>query len=363
MEEGRSDEILLGLILSDLVSRKGLVKYLEALASQASRDISFESVRTTFGIGDDDLNHLESSVRQARDVKERLRTCGCDFVLLSDRGYPRLLREISSPPPILFYKGEPEVFETEALAIVGSRKPTLAGMNMARKLAYDLASRGFTIVSGLARGIDTAAHQGALEGGGLTIGVLGSGIDVVYPAENKDLAGAIAASGLVVSEFFPGTPPLRQNFPRRNRIISGLCLGTIVVEATRTSGALITAGFALDQNREVFAVPSSPMIPQSSGVNQLLRQGACLIESAEDVIAEIGPQVGSQLANRCDAAADPHLDLREQRIFDLLSGVPVHIDEIARTAQLESGTVLAILLRLETKGVARSLPGKFYVRQ
>jgi DNA processing protein len=230
-------------------------------------------------------------------------------------------------------------------------------------LASELAESGIVIISGLARGIDTASHRGALEAGGETVAVLGCGIDMVYPPENTALARSIACSGAVVTELLPDVQPLRPNFPQRNRIISGLSLGTVVVEAGERSGALITASCALEQNRSVFAVPGSPGYYGSKGTNSLLKQGAKLVESVGDVLEEIAPQVRVAVNQEPDAAHARTSGPREQSVLDLLSAAPVHIDEISRNLGLDSRDVVNVLFSLETKGLVKSMPGKFYIRE
>jgi DNA processing protein len=282
---------------------------------------------------------------------------------LCDRGYPDLLREIHSPPPILFCKGDVHSFGRQAVAIVGSRRPSLAGTKIAESLASGLAASGFTVVSGLARGIDTAAHRGALNAGGCTIAVMGCGIDRVYPSENNDLAGSISRAGVVITEQLPGTPPLRQNFPQRNRIISGLALGTVVVEAGRSSGALITADCALRQNRSVFAIPATPGFSRSRGTNRLLKEGATLVESVDDVLEELCPQLVSDVRPGRSMFEETQLSREESEVVELLSNAPVHVDEISRALGVEAGRALSLLFELEARGVVKSMPGKFYVKQ
>jgi DNA processing protein len=235
-------------------------------------------------------------------------------------------------------------------------------MNLAMELACELARSGFTVVSGLARGIDTAAHQGALKGGGKTIAVLGSGIDLVYPPENLELAEEITLNGAVLSENGPGVEPLPWHFPLRNRIVSGLSMGTVVVEAAPRSGALITAKCALEQNRSVFAVPGKPGDPRSSGVNKLLKDGAKLVENIEDILEELAPQLELDLDGRAPAPGFMEVGGVEGDLIDLLSDVPTHVDEISGSIGLETGELLGLLLTMETRGLVKSLPGKFYVR-
>jgi DNA processing protein len=362
MGQGRKHELLLAIILSGASKPSALVRYLGSMRSEPDR-YTLEVVAEGLGLSPQETAALDQAVPQANRMGSQLRQMGVKMVALGEPGYPPLLGEIPSPPVMLFSKGSFSRMDSRAVAIVGSRRSSLAGSRMAAELAKDLAGVGFTIVSGLARGIDTAAHRGALEGGGRTIAVLGSGIDTMYPPENVGLADSIAAAGAVVTEFVPGTEPLKHNFPRRNRIISGLALGTVVVEAGTGSGALITADYALDQNRSVFAVPGSPCYSQSKGTNGLIKQGAKLVESADDVIEELCPQIDftARLERRTESAGE--LSDIEGDLITLLSDAPVHVDEISRSLNLGSSETLSVLLSLQTRGLVRALPGKFYVQE
>lgn len=274
---------------------------------------------------------------------------------LTDPAYPAALRTISDPPPVLFVRGALDA--SPAVAIIGSRRATPYGLTAAARLATDLAVAGVTIVSGLARGIDGTAHQAALDGGGQTIAVLGCGADVIYPPEHRTLAGAIAARGALVSEFAPGTPPLREHFPRRNRIISGLALGVVVVEGTEDSGALVTVDYALNQGREVFAVPGSIFSRHSRAPNDLLRQGARVVEGAADVLHELGLPVGPERS-----AQTAGLDDREARLLDLLESGPRSRDDLVAASGWVAGEVAALMSMLEIRGLIRTLPGQMVMR-
>jgi len=290
-------------------------------------------------------------------------------VTMTDPGYPRLLRELPDPPPYMYVLGELEP-ESACISIVGSRNPTGYGRSMAPQLARDLAAAGLGIVSGMARGIDTAAHQGALAAGGKTFAVLGSGVARIYPRENRTLAEKIAGGGAVVSEFPVFAEPQAHHFPMRNRIISGMSVGTIVVEAARKSGSLITARLAAEQGREVFAVPGSIQSFKSTGTHGLLKQGARLIENASDVLAEISHMVASKEVTsqkKKDRPVQPAanssrgLDTDETLVLRTLEYYPVQIDDIVRKTGLEPGKTAAILLRLELLGLTRQEPGKFFL--
>lgn len=280
-----------------------------------------------------------------------------------DPGYPATLQDISSAPPLLFAMGNPELLQQPQLAIIGSRNPTAGGVQTAEQFAEHLAAAGLVITSGLALGIDTAAHQGALAGG-TTIAVTATGLDRVYPARNRDLAHAIAERGCLVSEFSPGTAARRDRFPRRNRIISGLTLGTLVVEAGMRSGSLITARYALEQGREIFAVPGSIHNPLSKGCHALIRQGAKLTETIDDVLEELR----WHSATATTAAAPPQseaaqeLDADYQRLLQALGHDPVSMEELLQRTGLTPAEVSSMLLVLELKGHVSAAPGGRYSR-
>lgn len=281
--------------------------------------------------------------------------CGIRLVRRDNADYPGWLRRIYDAPPLLWTLGTLQAEEGErAVAVVGARAATPLGLAFARALAADLAAAGLTVVSGLARGIDTAAHQGALEAGGRTVAVLGSGIDSIYPRENLALARAIAREGALVSEFPPGTGPWKQNFPRRNRTIAGWARATIVVEAGERSGALHTARTALEEGREVMAVPGHPSLPCSAGTNALLRDGAALVRDAGDVLSELGL---APLPRRAAAPATGDELLRA-----LQRAVPVGVDQLAARCGLSVAVLLARLTELELAGRVRRLPGALFVR-
>ena len=290
---------------------------------------------------------------------------------INSEKYPACLRSIFGAPEELFVKGEILPSDSNAIAIVGTRRPTYYGTAQCEKLSYELALLGITIVSGMARGIDTAAARGAIIAGGRTIAVLGSGHAHIYPRENRKLYGEIAENGAVVSEFPADMRPLRENFPRRNRIISGLAKGVVVVEAARRSGSLITAGFALEQGREVFAMPGNVSSAKSSGTNSLIKQGAKLVENAQDIIEELKyvinirePVAGVAGAGDGNNAKKPFFTSSEEKaIFGVLSDEPRRLDEISASVKLPSSKVSEALLRLELKKLARALPGDVFVKR
>ncbi|MGH2375526.1 MAG: DNA-processing protein DprA [bacterium] len=300
------------------------------------------------------------------------RARGMSVIARCDPAYPALLGAIADPPPVLFVRGalaDPQAGVPPAVAIVGSRRATAYGLAAARRLAFDLALAGVTVTSGLARGIDASAHQGALDGGGQTIAVLGSGGDCIYPPEHRGLADAIAASGAVVTELPPGTPPLAGHFPRRNRIISGMSAGVVVVEGAADSGALVTVDCALDQGREVFAVPGSVFSEHSRAPHGLLRQGARIVESAGDILDELGlssdsgaaPSAGSASARMVQQTGGTGTD-GEMRLLNELGPGPRSLDDLVHASGLAASTVAALVTLLEVRGLIQVLPGQMVMR-
>ena len=301
----------------------------------------------------------------SRDVRGWLRYIeknGIKVISFLDREYPVNLNEIYDPPVVLFVSGSLLPRDKNSIAVIGARKATPLGRKEALELSKSLASSGITIVSGLARGIDTEAHKGAISADGRTIAVLGSGIDVVYPSENMELFRKIRESGAVVTEYPPGTPPKKENFPRRNRIISGLSLGVIIVEAAEKSGSLITAGKALEQGREVFAVPGPIWSRNSAGVNNLIKDGAALLTSPAEVFEAVkfdreflaaSPPKSTEKPGGAAAGA-------EEKIMEILELAPLHIDELASRTGYKPGELAGLLINLEIKGLVQVLPGKMY---
>ena len=331
---------------------------------------------------------------------ELIRKYGCQVVTLYDAAYPLHLKEIDTPPVVLYVRGELTPEDALSVSLVGSRNAKDYGRKVSYRLSYQLAQRGLTVVSGFAKGVDTAAHRGALEAGGRTVAVMGNGLSVIYPATNSDLAEKIEASGALVSEFPMAARPKPRNFPRRNRIISGLTLGTVVVEASNRSGALITARLAAEQNREVFAVPGEIFSELSTGTHKLINDGAKLINTVDDLLNELPPSVLGQVqpqvppsptpdveaeptqeapAERNDTKLSPSqppseaqqsvptppppdLTPDEKTIFDAIEVPSSHIDTIVRTTQLPISQVSSVLLMLELKGVIQQLPGKQFTK-
>jgi DNA processing protein len=318
---------------------------------------------------------------------------GARLVKWTDADYPPNLRQIADPPPFLFVRGAAQLSDPTCIAIVGARAASDIGRRMAQRLGLELAAKGFTVVSGLARGIDGEAHQGALDAHGKTLAVLGCGVDVIYPAEHRKLADAIIeGGGALISELSIGTQPLAENFPTRNRILSGLCLGVVIVEAAEKSGSLITARMALEQDRQVFAVPGSPLSGKTRGSNRLLKEGAKLVECVEDVIEELAPQMAgprvasrqpeapaaavmvwaaSDTGKRAEAAQSVEsaegakaletvVDSATAILNNLKDSERLHVDSIIESSGLNAQTVLRLLLELELEGRVTQHPGKLF---
>ena len=299
--------------------------------------------------------------RFAEDECRRLEAGVVKLVTYVARDYPKSLFEIPDPPPFLYVKGELRSHEL-SIAIVGSRRATSYGLLTTGKLSEALASHGVCIVSGMARGVDTAAHKGALHAGGRSIGVLGCGVDGIYPPENRLLFEQMAVKGCLVSEFPLGTQPLAENFPRRNRIISGLSSGVLVVEAAEKSGSLITAQYALEHGRDVFAVPGNISFATSRGCNRLIKQGAKLVDCVEDILEEL-PEYARVSADAPLFQPPPRtfaLTPKEAAIYELLARSPLHIDDIISRTELTAGEVSSMLLHLDLKGAVTPLPGTHY---
>ena len=315
--------------------------------------------------------HTRRPLSDAAKELAQAQAAGCRLLTWDEPEYPSRLREIYDPPPLLYVLGNVELLNRHVLAIVGARRPTPYGNQMAERLAKDLAARGLVIASGLARGIDASAHRGALSSGlGSTIAVLGCGIDVVYPKENKKILEEIEKRGAIITEFPMGTFPAPQNFPIRNRIISGMSLGVVVVEGAQYSGSLITARLAMEFGREVYGVPGNATQPSSFGPNQLIKQGAKLVTSWEDVVEELPTPVRAELVPVEAASAEERtllvqeaLGPTERPIYELLTPDEArHVDEIVENSGLTSSEVLAGLFDLELRGVVRQLPGKQFLK-
>ncbi len=345
----------------------------------------YASPEAVFRLDETEIASAGVSRQVARRIKEfrdfdtlekelcELPRLGARLLKWTDEDYPPNLREILDPPPYLFVRGPARLDQPGCIAIVGARAASEAGLRMAQRLGMELAAKGFIVVSGLARGVDSVAHQGALDAGGRTVAVMGCGIDVVYPAEHRKLAEAMLdGGGAIVGELPLGTQPMAENFPTRNRILSGLCLGVIIVEAAEKSGSLITARMALEQNRQVFAVPGSPLTGKTRGSNRLLREGAKLVECCQDVVEELLPQLGmlsggykSRHPGDISAAfvrpgVDQGSDEDKLLLRQLKEDEKLHIDTIIEASGLTTQVVLRLLLELELKGVVAQHPGKLF---
>ena len=330
-------------------------------------DAPASALRDVQGVGPK-LSREIASARSKIDAAAELALCranGLSVLIPTDPAYPRMLTEIHDPPSVLFVRGQVKPADMLSVAIVGSRHATHYGVTQAERLAGSLARAGLTIVSGLARGIDGAAHRGALEAGGRTLAVLGGGVLEIYPPEHKELADQVAAQGAIMSEAPPRAIPMAGSFPQRNRIISGLSLGVIVVEATERSGALISARHAMEQGREVFAVPGRVDSRASRGCHALIRDGARLIESADDVLEELGPLVAD--AQRDDGSVVRHpaelqLNETETQVLQAVMAEPTSIDQVVQTSRLPVANVLSTLSVLEMRHLVKRLSGQYVVR-
>ncbi len=320
----------------------------QALSALGLRSASIDAIKNpAWEIVDQDLRWLEKPDNQA--------------LLLSDSNYPAQLKEIQDPPPILFVRGNTELLSQPQISIVGSRNPSSLGIQTATDFAKALVGNGFTITSGLALGIDAASHEGALQAQGYTIAVAGTGLDRVYPARHKQLATQIAATGAIISELPPGTVAKASNFPRRNRIISGLCMGLLVVEAAKQSGSLISARLALEQNREVFAIPGSIHNPLARGCNALIREGAKLVETSQDILEELGQyfQASTEPEHQIQQST---LDLNQQKLLNLVRFSPTSIDTLVGETGDSVENIASVLLVLELQGYIASVAGGGYTR-
>jgi DNA processing protein len=325
----------------------------------AGRDILERLVggRISEGISSFDTGRLERDLDAAKKA-------GVEVVTFFDKGYPRNLRQIPGCPIVLYISGKITDDDVLSLGIVGSRRATLYGLNSAEKFSAEMASSGLTIVSGMARGVDTYAHRGALKAGGRTIAVMGSGFNHIYPPENRGLAEKIAENGAVVSEFPMDARPLAQNFPRRNRLISGLSLGVLVTEAARNSGALITADFALEQGRDVFALPGRIDTGASAGTNELLKQGAKLVTCSEEILEELNfcgylknPGCKTDKKERVLCAQE-----EEEALYDCIGPNPASIDELIERTSFSNSRISGLILGLQLKKLIKELPGKQFIR-
>ncbi len=364
-------EVLEAFIALNMIDHVGPVRVRHLLdhfgTAPAILAATREQLARVEGIGDETATAIagwESNVNLAAELR-RIDESGCSVLTQEDSAYPMSLREIYDPPIVLYVRGKIEHADHRGVAIVGSRLTTPYGMDSGRKFAFQLGSAGVTVVSGGARGIDTAAHQGALKSGGRTIAVLGTGINVVFPSENAALFEQIAGRGALITQFPFNRPADKQSFPIRNRIVAGMTLGTLVVEANLTSGALITANMAVDCGRQVFAVPGRIDSPRSKGCHELIKKGAKLCECVEDVLSEfeyLFPAKNARHSQKEAGFAIPSLTETEQKIFDQLGMEAIGMDELSVLSGLGPSATASTLLSLEIKRLIRQVPGKQFLR-
>jgi DNA processing protein len=356
-------EALVALNMAGSIGSVRLKKLLEYFDSpQGIFSASIEKLTAVSGIGENLAGRIHSFKREALEKELKLaQKLALKIITVEDENYPLNLKNIPGLPIVLYVKGEITQEDELAIAIVGSRKASFYGSVAAAKFASELVGLGFTIVSGLARGIDSCAHQAALKAGGRTLAVMGSGFSKIYPAENKELCEEIARSGAVISEFPLNEEPLKENFPRRNRIISGLSLGVLVAEAARNSGALITSDFALEQGREVFALPGKIDSENSYGVNELIKQGAKLVTRVSDISEEFNLGAFLPAKEKNGAGHDPNNE-KENRLYELITPKAATLDELFERANMGIPEISGILLSLQLKKLIKQLPGKQFVR-
>lgn len=363
----RSDDPRLFWFALQTVPNIGALRYVVLVkrfgSPQAALEASVTELKRIPDFGDKVAEAIKTQVdwEFAETQLATLIKSDAKIITIQDDTYPELLKRIYSPPPFLFIMGDLTAADQESVAIVGSRVCTAYGKQITEQLAHGIVEAGMTVVSGLARGIDSCAHRSALKAGGRTIAVLGCGLDIIYPPENEQLYDEIAASGAVVTEFPFGLKPDKYNFPTRNRIISGLSKGVVVVEAGRMSGALLTAQHAIDQNREVFAVPGNINSPASAGTNELLKQGAIPVTSLADILLALGHHPDNKVEAR--VRSQPELPDYELAVYNSLTNQPQQIDALSQQLSKPVAEVLSSLFSLEMAGLVRQLPGKLFLRE
>ncbi len=373
MDRVTNEMLTAGDIVAGDLTAAGRLDWLRLIRSQNVGPIIFHQLLSRYGTAGAALRALPELARRggSRAIKQcsiaaveaelaAAAAVGARPLASCEAAYPPCLAALPDPPPLIYVLGDVARLASPAVAMVGARNASASALRYTRRLAGDLGRKGLLVASGLARGIDTAAHTGALDAGAGTVAVLAGGVDVVYPAENKALYEAIVTQGAVISEMPPGTRPQARHFPRRNRLISGLALGVVVIEAAERSGSLITARFALEQGREVFAVPGSPMDPRCRGSNRLIRQGAILVQDADEVVEIIEPMItqpglweGAVSMMQADAGAMsqvPESDQERQQLISLLGPTAVGVDDLIRLSELTPAVVITILLELELAG-------------
>ncbi|RMH60808.1 MAG: DNA-protecting protein DprA [Calditrichaeota bacterium] len=357
-----TDEALLALYSVPGVGPARMRALIGALGSaEAVLDSPARRLMSIDGIEKKLADHIKNKVNDAfvREQLAWLKESGARLIHYWDSTYPSSLKSIFDPPVLLFAEGDVTLMDTAAIGVVGTRNPSIYGREVTRRFSEALAETGLTIVSGFARGVDTLAHKAAIRKGGKTIAVLGNGLDVVYPKENRSLLADMRRDGLRISEYPFGTQPDSGNFPKRNRIISGLSLGVLVVEAGAKSGALLTALYALDQNRDIFAIPGAITSPNSVGTNNLIKQGAKLVQKVDDILEELQ---GRLQPVKETSRPEPVLQGKAKQIYDVLEEGALHIDQIALRCQLAPSETLTVLLMMELDGHVRQMAGKMFVR-
>ncbi len=338
---------------------------------EAIYNADIEEIRLIEGINQGHIEKLSNkSLGRAKEILEECVALNIDLLTIFDEKYPENLKNITAPPVLLYVKGNfPETYKIPAISIVGSRKPSIYGAKMAETIAEGMGNRGFIIVSGMARGIDTCAHKGAIKAEAVTIAVLGCGVDVLYPPENGAIKSLIEQNGAVISEFAPGTAPLPAYFPIRNRIVSGISQAVLVVEGKASSGSTITANLAKDQGREVFCLPGNVDNPLSAASHNLIREGARLVTCANDIITDLGYMLVEEKAEKCDDGNQSEMNIilgkltgDQRKIAEVLDrNKPTHIDEICFKSGIEIAVANQCLFMLELSGTVRQLPGKQYI--
>ena len=351
------EEIVALIALSRLPGVKNIVKKGVAEGHEKISPLFEGKVKTD----DEALNIAIRAFKGWKEIERDLgflKRMGATPISIKEKDYPEMLREIPDAPVILYKIGERQI-NRDAIAIVGSRKATWEGRNLAERIANTLSSMGITVVSGLARGIDAAAHAGSLEEKGGTIAVMGSGTDICYPSENRWLYERIREKGVILTEYSPGERPYPSHFPERNRLIAGLSKGVLVIEASQKSGSLITARLGLEYGREVMAVPGSIFNEMYSGANRLIKDGARLVSEINDIITTCFPDLPLKLID----SQESELDKEEGHIYALIGFDKIHVDEVIEKSRMEPGAVMAVLTRLEMKDAIRSIPGGYYIRR
>ncbi|MBW7887115.1 MAG: DNA-protecting protein DprA [Bacteroidetes bacterium] len=342
---------------------KNLIDYFgspeQVLAASPLQLIKVEGIKKELASA---VAHAETNKTFIEDQLKRINRIEGKILTIWDSEYPPLLKEVFDAPVLLFLRGTITLNDQYAMAIVGTRRPSAYGISVAENFSKELSGMGITIISGLARGIDTHAHHGALKGEGRTIAVLGGAVDKIYPKENERLAEKICSNGAVISEMFMGAKAELWSFPKRNRIISGMSLGTIIIESDEDGGAMITARTTIDQNRELFCVPGNITEHKSNGTNKLIKLGqAKLVQTVDDILVELEAKLKPILKTKKQEPA-PQLSVFEQKIFDCLSYDPIHIDVLSEKSELSSADTLVNLLSLEFKGMVRQMAGKMFVK-